>query len=257
MRRDTVLTYLERCTKSSEQIERKTSGAGLGLYLVANHVSEFIVNLLPGVATEVLCVIDLQSSRQQLRHFGFYQETVTANQRVAPPTNRPKLLAPRKAQEVVSRAAPRLAAVTMGAAGLMLLAALFLVSWPYLAKLNRGSLSVQTVPSDATVYVNGVRRGVASPSLMIKGLAPDQPIVVSASREGFEDQREIVEIRPRKTLDLSMKLAPLRGQLQVTSTPAGAAVFVDDVDSGKKTPNNFNRSDSRPAIPSRPQAPRI
>lgn len=51
----TILRYIEKCLRSPDQIDRKTYGAGLGLYLVASAASQYVVNIAPGVATEVIC----------------------------------------------------------------------------------------------------------------------------------------------------------------------------------------------------------
>jgi hypothetical protein len=62
-----VLNYLEKCLKSPHQIDRKTYGAGLGLYLIANNAAQFIVNLAPGMASEVVCTFDRKGAKVPLR----------------------------------------------------------------------------------------------------------------------------------------------------------------------------------------------
>jgi hypothetical protein len=61
----TILRYIEKCLRSPDQIDRKTYGAGLGLYLVANAASQYVVNIAPGVATEVICTFH-RGARQPL-----------------------------------------------------------------------------------------------------------------------------------------------------------------------------------------------
>jgi hypothetical protein len=56
--KDTLLHYLDKCLSQSDQIDRKTYGAGLGLYVVANAAVGYVVNIAPGVATEVVCTFD-------------------------------------------------------------------------------------------------------------------------------------------------------------------------------------------------------
>jgi hypothetical protein len=53
-----VLRYIEKCLRSGEQIDRKVYGAGLGIYLIANACTHYIINIAPGVATEVVCTFD-------------------------------------------------------------------------------------------------------------------------------------------------------------------------------------------------------
>jgi hypothetical protein len=56
----TVLGYLERCAHESVQIEDKKLGAGLGLYVIANRATHFLIRVVPGISTEISCVFDRQ-----------------------------------------------------------------------------------------------------------------------------------------------------------------------------------------------------
>jgi len=63
----TVLRYIDKCLHSSQQIDRKTYGAGLGIYLIANAATQFVLNVAPGMATEVVCTFDRKTARASLR----------------------------------------------------------------------------------------------------------------------------------------------------------------------------------------------
>lgn len=67
----TILRYIEKCLRSSDQIDRKTYGAGLGLYLIVNAATQYIVNVAPGMATEVICTFD-RGARQPLRALSMF-----------------------------------------------------------------------------------------------------------------------------------------------------------------------------------------
>lgn len=67
----TILRYIEKCLKSSDQIDRKTYGAGLGLYLIVNAATQYVVNVAPGMATEVVCTFD-RGTRQPLRALSMF-----------------------------------------------------------------------------------------------------------------------------------------------------------------------------------------
>ncbi len=67
----TVLRYIEKCLHSSEQIDRKVYGAGLGIYLIANAASRFVLNVAPGIATEVVCSFE-RSTRSSLQSFSVF-----------------------------------------------------------------------------------------------------------------------------------------------------------------------------------------
>ena len=69
--KNTILSYIEKCITSPTQIDRKTYGAGLGLYLVANAAASYIVNVAYGIATEVVCTFD-RGARTPLRLVGVF-----------------------------------------------------------------------------------------------------------------------------------------------------------------------------------------
>ncbi len=83
LERGTVLRYLHKCLHAEQQIDRKVGGAGLGLYLMMNSASTVLFNVLPGVATEVVCVFDLEMPKMQLEQIGFFLEKIDAAGRLA------------------------------------------------------------------------------------------------------------------------------------------------------------------------------
>jgi hypothetical protein len=83
LERSTVLRYLYKCLHAEQQIDRKVGGAGLGLYLMVNSATTVYFNVLPGVATEAVCVFDLDAAKLQLERFGFFNEKIDASGRLA------------------------------------------------------------------------------------------------------------------------------------------------------------------------------
>jgi hypothetical protein len=69
--KNTILAYIEKCISSPNQIDRKTYGAGLGLYLVANAAASYVVNVAYGIATEVVCTFD-RGAKTPLRLVGVF-----------------------------------------------------------------------------------------------------------------------------------------------------------------------------------------
>jgi hypothetical protein len=69
--KNTILAYIDKCLHSPIQIDRKTYGAGLGLYLVANAAASYIVNVAYGIATEVVCTFD-RGAKAPLRLVGVF-----------------------------------------------------------------------------------------------------------------------------------------------------------------------------------------
>ncbi|MCP4444618.1 MAG: hypothetical protein GY811_04635 [Myxococcales bacterium] len=69
--KNTIIAYINKCQTSGNQIDRKTYGAGLGLYIVANAVASYVVNVAYDIATEVICTFD-RKSRTPLRLVGVF-----------------------------------------------------------------------------------------------------------------------------------------------------------------------------------------
>lgn len=76
LERGTVLQYLHKCLHANQQIDSKPGGAGLGLYLMVNSATNVLFNVLPGVATEVVCSFDLETAKPQLEELAFFCEKV-------------------------------------------------------------------------------------------------------------------------------------------------------------------------------------
>ena len=79
----TILSYIEKCLHSPNQIDRKTYGAGLGLYLVANAAASYVVNVAYGIATEVVCTFD-RGAKSPLRLVGVFVHPGGAEQLKGP-----------------------------------------------------------------------------------------------------------------------------------------------------------------------------
>lgn len=83
--KNTILAYIEKCLHSPVQIDRKTYGAGLGIYLVANAAASYIVNVAYGIATEVVCRFD-RTTRAPLRLVGVFVHPGNAEMLTEGPT---------------------------------------------------------------------------------------------------------------------------------------------------------------------------
>jgi hypothetical protein len=83
--KNTILSYIDKCIHSPNQIDRKTYGAGLGLYLVANAAATYVVNVAYGIATEVVCTFD-RGAKTPLRLVGVFVHPGDAEQLKHGPT---------------------------------------------------------------------------------------------------------------------------------------------------------------------------
>ena len=67
LRKEKIVEHLRRATQRGGQLLKASEpGAGLDLYLVMNLVSRFIANIEPGMATEVICLMDLRQPSRKL-----------------------------------------------------------------------------------------------------------------------------------------------------------------------------------------------
>jgi anti-sigma regulatory factor (Ser/Thr protein kinase) len=63
---DCVMDYLAKCFgRGSDQMDEKAGGAGLGMYLMFNSLSQFVVNIAAGKRTEMIGIVDIPSSYRE------------------------------------------------------------------------------------------------------------------------------------------------------------------------------------------------
>ncbi|HUU76231.1 MAG TPA: PEGA domain-containing protein [Methanoregulaceae archaeon] len=104
---------------------------------------------------------------------------------------------------------------------------------------NVGSLQVKTSPGGADVYINGVYRG--SSDTTVGNLAAGKHFV-QLKLAGYQDWTYTIEILPNQVtfldVPLSIRTSPTTGDIQVESSPPGAAVFLDGVYQGRTQGTN-------------------
>ncbi len=89
-----------------------------------------------------------------------------------------------------------------------------------------GSLSVETTPPNAVIYIDGVKKGKA-PRAFSRLTAGK--VAVKAVMEGFFEEKEMVYIRPGRETRLTLLLdkVPTTGAVLVKSNPGGAKWWLD------------------------------
>lgn len=96
--------------------------------------------------------------------------------------------------------------------------------------LDSGVVDCTTEPAGATVFVNGVERGVTPIKLanIPKGVA-----TVVFRLTGYKDETRELRLAPGDSQSLAVQLKGQPAKLAVVSSPEGAKVFVDDDYQGK------------------------
>jgi len=259
--RETVVRYINKCLHSEQQIDRKTGGAGLGLYLMANSTSRMFFNVLPGVATECVCSFDLESPKIQLQKLGFFHERIDAAGRLAAGPSR--LLPPGVGHPVERRSgvraavepprSPRGVIAALSTAIVLLLVLIGLVAYPRLDELRRFGISgessrqhdVDTPPAPprpATALVRiesdppGARVTTAAGDdlgatpLETTSLEPGQRARIVLRKPGFADEPVDVAVpEPGGTASIARELSGAAdiASIVVKSDPPGASVYLD------------------------------
>ncbi|MBV8762217.1 MAG: PEGA domain-containing protein [Deltaproteobacteria bacterium] len=239
LERGTVLKYLHKCLHSEQQIDRKAGGAGLGLYLMVNSATTVYFNVLPGVATEALCVFDLEAPKLQIEHFGFFTEKIDAAGRLAAGQSRllPGTAHPverrRSQQSIEAPPPPRSIIAVLTLAIIAVLALALVAAWPRLFPSKKlTDVTIATVPKGATVEVEGKNAGTATDgTLVVHGLEVGRayPIVVKA--DGYEAKTDVVQ-PTGKNDRVGFDLKALAAAVEIDSQPTGASIEIDGKPAG-------------------------
>lgn len=247
--RATVLKYLDKCLHAEEQIDRKTGGAGLGLYLMASQTTELVFNVLPNVATECICTFDLRAPKVQLTNLSMFFERIDARGRLTP--GRPTLL-PGGVGFPVERRTPASAsnrAVLWGlsAAIALLMALIALVAYPRFTS-NVGAVQVVTNPPGAHISLDGRERGTtANGPLLIDDLDLGSSYQISATLDGWSEAKSFVKPVKGETAEIVLDLQASGSVVVATSDPDGAEVWVDDESLGT-TPIRLEQFEAKSQI---------
>lgn len=101
-----------------------------------------------------------------------------------------------------------------------------------------GALEVSSVPSGATVEIEGASRRDGETPFTIPSLKPGS-YKVRVRKRGYATETRTIEVSSEKRAAVEVKLIATQGFLTVTSTPDGANVWIGGKDTGKLTPAEF------------------
>lgn len=266
LERSTVLRYLHKCLHNEQQIDRKAGGAGLGLYLMTNSSTTVYFNVLPGVATEALCIFDLETPKLQLETFGFFTEKIDAAGRLAtgPSRRLPSSVGfpvERRANRQAAPATPKGLVAVLVAAIVATLALVVAVAWPRLmgSGPKKASVSIHTEPPGVTIEIDGKNAGTAGAdgTLVIRDLEVGRAYPIVARADGYEPKRDVVQPRDGAN-DVTMVLVAQAATVNLDSSPSGASVEIEgttvgttpvtlkNLESGKTVTITFKKAGFQP-----------
>jgi formylglycine-generating enzyme required for sulfatase activity len=96
--------------------------------------------------------------------------------------------------------------------------------------LPDGTLVVRTEPAGASVSVGGAFRGRSPLTLEVR---PDVSLVLVATRDGYEPATQETTVGSGARREVSLRLAPILGEVTVKAEPVGAEVFVNGRAAGR------------------------
>ncbi|MCK9306535.1 MAG: DUF3344 domain-containing protein [Methanoculleus sp.] len=96
-----------------------------------------------------------------------------------------------------------------------------------------GSLAVTSAPDGAAIFIDGADTGETT-NATLDGIAVGTH-TVTLKKDGYADTTAEVTVAEGETATLHRDLVEARGSIAVASTPDGAAIFLDDADTGETT----------------------
>jgi hypothetical protein len=230
LERSTVLRYLYKCLHAEQQIDRKAGGAGLGLYLMANSATTVYFNVLTGVATEAVCVFDLESPKLQLEKFGFFTEKIDAGGRLAAGASRRLPTTGHPVERRRNPAPPPQPRGLIAVLSLAIIAVLALVGVAAYPRFFPGTQTAQvtftTIPKGATIEIEGRNEGTAADGTLVRELEIGRAYPVVAKLDGYEPRSSVVQ--PQKGgSHVTFELQARTATVVLDSQPTGATVEAD------------------------------
>jgi hypothetical protein len=233
LERATVLQYLHKCLHAEQQIDRKAGGAGLGLYLMVNSASTVYFNVLPGVATEALCVFDLETPKLQVQDFGFYTEKIDAAGRLATgPSRRLPVSHPvERRAPTAPPGPPRSVVGVLAAAIAAILVLIGVVAWPRVFGPKKTRVTFTTDPAGASIEIDGKSAGTATGgTLVVPDLEIGRAYPIVAKLDGHEPKQTVIQ--PHGDDHVALALPELAPKVELDTVPSGASVEIDGKPAG-------------------------
>jgi hypothetical protein len=218
LERQTVLRFLHKCLTERQSVDRRAGGAGLGLYLMLNASTVVHFNVLPGIATEAVCVFDVEAPKLQLEQFGFFVQRDAAGRVATGPTRR--VAVPRPG--ALARAVVRGLGVTIAAVVVLL----GLRAWSRSDDSTTAQVTFTTIPKGATIEIDGRIVGTATDGTFSVGeLEIGRSYTVVARLDRHEPKQVVVEPHDGDN-EVTLELQAI-ATVELDSRPTGAAVTID------------------------------
>ncbi len=102
-----------------------------------------------------------------------------------------------------------------------------------------GSLSIKSVPEGADIYLDDEDTGMKTDTVIVNIKTGKHKLKLV--KEGYPEYEDTVEITGGDTSKIFVDFNNLTGVIRITSSPVGAFVFLDEMETGKQTPVTIDR----------------
>jgi hypothetical protein len=223
LQRRTMLRVLHKCLHAQHQIDRKAGGAGVGLFLMASAATTVYFNVIPGVATEVICTFDLTAGKPRLEQFGFFEQEVDVTGKLARGRGVKRPAIPGARRGTLAIVAASIIAVVLVGIG----------AWPRIFGSKKpavapiaATVDLDSEPTGATVEIDG--KPIGATPLTLTSLPPGADVSVVLKRTGYQDKTAHLKVPgPGDKTHLLERLDASADFVRVhfVSTPSGARVL--------------------------------
>ena len=241
-----MLRTLHKCLHSAQQIDRKASGAGVGLYLVLSAASTVSFNVVPGVATEVICTFAVGRPKLVLEQLGLFWELSDVSGQLSSPFPRQVVATIRSAEVRAPASAPPRShrRLVIGGLAIAALAVAAAVAVPALL-VDRGvtstaspevpaaTVAIDSLPTGAAIEIAGKPMG--STPVVLTSLIPATEVAIVFKHPGYRDTTARVMVpalHERMQLVQPLELSDDMVRVHLVSTPPGARVLRDGAADG-------------------------
>ncbi|MBI5042841.1 MAG: serine/threonine protein kinase [Nitrospirae bacterium] len=105
-------------------------------------------------------------------------------------------------------------------------------------QLGYGGIVIESTPSGAEIFLNNKETGLKTPA-SIQNLTANEGHNIRLTLKGYKEWSDTIIIKDNERITVTSKLKRLYASVLIDSKPEGAAIFINNQDTGKKTPTTF------------------
>jgi serine/threonine protein kinase len=105
-------------------------------------------------------------------------------------------------------------------------------------QLGYGGIVIESTPLGAEIFLDNKDTGLKTPA-SIQNLTANEGHKVKLALKGYKEWSDTITIKENERITVTSKLKRLYASVLIDSKPEGAAIFINNQDTGKKTPATF------------------